>query len=551
MVYIEPSKDTLVPALKKPIFLFLCLFLGAFTLTAEGSDLISVYHRALKFDPAFQAAKARLEADKKTWPINLAPLLPQLNIIADTADNRRDVKESPSIPLGVTHFNSNGYTVTLSQQIIDFQNWMRVSQAGAIVKQAIANYYAALQNLIIRTSRAYFAVLEAKDNLNFAIAEKRAFARQLDQTNQRYKVGLIAITAVHEAKASYDSSTASAIAAENALANRREDLRAITGKLYTHFNPLKTRIPLIPPRPNRIDDWVRNAYQYNFELLAARQGTLAAKDNIKIQAGGYLPTVGAVASTDYLKDNPGTGTTRTQIESLSLQLNWDLIQGGLTTARTRQALDLYHEAVSNEELARRVAENETRQAFLAIISGVSQVKADDQAVVSNESALEGTEAAFKVGTRTMVDVLTAQRDVSRAKRNLARDKYTYINARLGLKQAAGTLEAPDLLIINKWLSHRPISLETGLYRRTRNGHTSPNKHQNKKPPYPNHHIQEKATAHSTNTSKTTRLTPSKSKPKAKKLAIVTKQSKPHTTTHATSTVKPKTILSKNTHVGTK
>src|SRR5690606_21035632 len=97
---------------------------------------------------------------------------------------------------------------------------------------------------------------------------------------------------------------------------------------------------------------------------------------------------------------------------------------------------------------RRSAERQVREAFRGVTADISQVQALDQALQSSRTALRAQEAGLEVGTRTTVDVLNAQRELYRAERDRAQARYTYLLNGLRLKQAAGILEAEDLVPIN-------------------------------------------------------------------------------------------------------
>ena len=94
--------------------------------------------------------------------------------------------------------------------------------------QADLAYQIAQQDLIIRVSEAYFNLLSAKDTLEFAEAQKVAIERQLEQTKQRFSVGLTAITDVHEAQAQFDDSVTQVIRAQNDIYNAEEAIRVLT-----------------------------------------------------------------------------------------------------------------------------------------------------------------------------------------------------------------------------------------------------------------------------------------------------------------------------------
>jgi outer membrane protein len=323
------------------------------------------------------------------------------------------------------------------------------------VAQATANFGSAKQGLLLRVAEAYFQVLGAEDNLNFTRAEQKAIAEQLKQAKQRFKVGLTAITDVHEAQARYDQSVAQSIAAENRLAVSRESLREITGQYFSVLAPLSKQSPLIAPDPQNIEQWVNTAKDKSLPLLAAEQAMRIAREEIARNRAGHYPTLDLVASQSHTETDGGAFVTftgkQTDDTRIGVQLNLPLYQGGLVSSQTRQAAYKYQQARELYEQQQRATERQTRNAYLNVLANISQVKAFRQALQSTRTALEATEAGYQVGTRTAVDVLNARREVFRAERDYAQARYAYILETLRLKQAAGTLGEQDLAAINRWL----------------------------------------------------------------------------------------------------
>lgn len=420
-------------------------------------DLMDIYRQALQSDPTFKQAIAQHLSSREALPQGIAVILPNLSLAANTMGN----KTSTSAPLpeasGTDHFNTHGYTLTLTQPVVNFSYWLRALQAGAIVKQANATFGAAAQDLILRVANAYFAVLQSEDDLQFIRAEKKATAKQLDQAKQRYDVGLEAITTVYEAQASYDSTVAQEIAAENSLNTSHEELREITGQYYPQLAKLKQDLPLLKPQPHDSEQWVAAANKQNLTLQAARYGVDSARQNVKANYANHLPIINAIGTYEDAQgfsQNAG-GTTDTETSTIGLQLSVPLFQGGLVTSQTRQARYNYQATAAGMDATYRNVVASTREQYNNVIAGISKIKADKQAVLSNQSSLESTNEAYRVGTRTIVDVLLAQENLLQARRVYAQDQYAYLISTLTLKQMAGTLNENDLKQINTWLSSGP------------------------------------------------------------------------------------------------
>ncbi len=413
---------------------------------ALASDLLGVYHQALESDPQLRAAEAAHRAAMEIRPQSRSALLPQVNLSAE-----RNTIDSDITGLGNRNYDTNGYTLSLVQSIYHHDTYVQLRQADAGIAQADAELRAAGHGLILRVAEAYFNLLAAEDNLEFAEAEKRAISQQLRQTKQRFEVGLSAITDVHEAQASHDLAVAQEIAAQNQLEIAREALRELTGNEPDGTAPLSGEMALVGPEPADIDQWVETALQQNLGLLATEASVNAAREEVKRRQSGHYPSLDLVASRRYsdTRDAPSFGNESTT-NTIGLQLNVPLYSGGRTSATVREAGHRLTQALEGLDQQRRATVRQTRSAYLGVIAGISRVKALKQSLSSTQTALEATQAGFEVGTRTVVDVLNSQRLVYLARRDYARARYDYLLATLSLKQAAGTLDIADLESINRW-----------------------------------------------------------------------------------------------------
>ena len=435
------------------LFAATAMLLGSAASNAE--DLLDIYRDATQNDPQLRAAEAANRAVQQTRAQSRAPLLPQVNFSANITQNSQEVTESNSplfSPTGETDYISQGYTLSLRQSLYHHDYYVQLRQTDANIARADAEYEAIRQATILRAAEAYFNLLAAQDNLATAEASKRAISQQLRQTQQRFEVGLSAITDVHEAQAGYDAAVAAELAAQNQLDVARENLRAIIGREPVSLATLQEELPLLAPEPENIDEWVATAQQQNLALLAAESASRVASEEVSRRKAGHYPTLDLFANlnhsdtTDY--DARGNKTDSSQ---LGVQLNVPIYSGGLTTAQTREARELYTQATENLEQQRRTTVRDTRSAYLAVTTGISQVKARQQALSSAQTALEATQAGFEVGTRTAVDVLNAQQVRYQAQSEYFRARYDYILATLQLKQAAGSLSEADLAEVNNWL----------------------------------------------------------------------------------------------------
>lgn len=447
---------TNIPARKLLGTALLCV--ACTTSQAQITDLVRVYELAVTNDPSFRAAGATNRAAQESPTIARAGLLPSVDASMSTTGNQVKVRRANIGTLGragTTSFNNHGYTVNLTQPLYRKDRWVALDQAKVEVDQADATFAFEGQTLMLRAAQRYFDVLRAADTLGFARSEQEAFGQQLEQSQQRFDVGLIAITDVEEAKAGYDLARAQVIQAEIELDNAREALREITGEYHEAIATLGEAMALEMPVPDDIDRWTETALQQNLQLVGQRYAADRSRLEIQRVEAGHVPALDLVGSYGRDVANGGISNTNQSRDNTStaigVQLTIPIYAGGSVVARTRQSRHFYQRDLDEVERVRRQVQRQTRDAYLGIRSGISRVHALDQAVRSSEAAAEAVEAGFQVGTRTTVDVLNAQRDVFRAKRDFAEARYNYIIDILTLKQAAGTLQQDDIALVNSWL----------------------------------------------------------------------------------------------------
>lgn len=414
-------------------------------------DLMQVYNLALQSDPQLLAEAASRQAVSELDAQARARFLPEVGL---SANNGRVWQDTSAQNFGGDReYNSHGYTLSITQPVYRRQNFVQQKQADIAIEGADASYQIAEQALVVRVSERYFDYLGSQDDLTFAIAEREAIAQQLEQTQQRYDVGIATITDVAESQAAYDLANAAVITAENELANAAERLRETTGSYLEELSLLQADTPLVMPEPTDINQWSEVSLQQNPNLLVASSEVDNARQTIALQKSGHYPSLNLVGQSSYSSQSDSNfgGSSKTHQDSISLQFNLPIYAGGGIESRSREAGHRLDQAMQNEEQQRRAVMRQTREAYNGVMSGISRVKALKQAVISNEKALESTEAGYEVGTRTTVDVLNVRRDLFRARRDYAQSRYDYIVNTLRLKQAAGSVSVNDLAQINQWL----------------------------------------------------------------------------------------------------
>ena len=424
--------------------------------SAQAEDLLEAYQLALTSDPRYRAAEFTYLADKQNLQQARAVLRPTINATADRS--RIDIETETdtgivSRPAGDADINRTVFELTLTQPIYNRALFAGLRQARAEVRRADAQFAAARQDLIIRVAEAYFGLLATLDNVELAGAEKAANARQLEVAEGRLSVGLATITDVHDARARFQLARAQEIEAINEVRDRRQALREITGRVVKTIATVDRKAPLVEPDPPDLNKWVETALTQDPALIAASETASIAREEVKRQRAEHWPTldlVGSLSDTDEDESIPGPGIEIERTE-IGLQLSVPIYQGGLITSLTKEAAHRYNAAQQDLEAQRRLTERAARAAFLGVTSGVTRIEALRQAVIASESASEAKTEGFEAGINTNLDVLDAQRDLFRARRDLLVASYTYILNLLRLKRAAGIVNKNDLALINRWL----------------------------------------------------------------------------------------------------
>lgn len=430
---------------------------------AQANSILDIYQLAVENDPELKADYAAYQAGLENRVISRAGLLPQLSADASyTFSNNESVYNvRDGQPLDGADFEVDGkqtsWSLNLSQALIDMSAWYTYKQGSALSEQAVAQYSADEQSLIVRVAEAYFNVLRAVDNLQANIAEEKALEQQLEQTKQRFEVGLTPITDVHDAQAAYDSATAATLEGRGQLGISYEALEVLTGQPHDAIAPLGKDFPVVAPSPAERHSWVEFALENNFSLKAAGQGAVAAERRASAAKAGHYPTLKAQAGyteTDTENKN-AAGILVDDYEregySASIQLHVPLFSGLRTSGTRRQAYSQSMQAREQFNLMQRNVIQSTRSLHLSVETGVARVKARYQAIISNQSAVKATQSGFEVGTRNLVEVLLAQRSLYQAQRDYSNALYDYIIQNTRLRQSAGMLTPADLERIDNFL----------------------------------------------------------------------------------------------------
>ncbi|MBK1718402.1 TolC family outer membrane protein [Thiocystis violacea] len=426
------------------------MLLCALPQLSPAEDLIQIYDMAVVSDPTLREAEQNLFASREVKPQARSLLLPSVNLQGNLDYYDADSRGGS---LGIDRSDRYGTQeaqAVLSQSVYNRASWMTLKQADNVIAQAEAEYRNAQIDLMVKTTEAYFNVLRSADAVTVQEALLRANERQLEQSKQRFEVGLVAITDVNESQAAYDRSRADLINAKNALDNAWEALRTIVGPIGAPLARLGEKLPLAPPEPNDIQAWAGTAIRANYGILAATESVNAAKRTIEIERSGYFPKVDLQAGYDVSRSGAEYGTD-SDTGFVGLSVSVPIFQGGSVASRTREAGYRYRASQDRLDQVRRQVDQQVKDAFRGILSSIEDVKARQASIVSARSALESTQAGLEVGTRTQVDVLNAQRSLFQAEFDYLSARYDYIINGVKLHQATSTLTRDVLAKGNAWL----------------------------------------------------------------------------------------------------
>jgi outer membrane protein len=450
--------------------LAVALLLTGFVSSAHATDLLEAYELARQSDPQLSAAESQKNAQGEGVIQARSALLPQVSADATLSASKGDnagitFSRDPANPgfrpsTGTSDTRNRDYGLNLRQTIYDRSNYTRLDASKARAKEAVADYDAASDALMVRLASAYFDVLTGIETLASARAEERSVKRQLDQAEKRLEVGLAPITDAHEARARYDSARANTILQSNALDDSYEALAEITGQPLRNLRGLATTFKPENADARGIEEWVKTALDSNPALKSKELALEAANKEIETARAAHLPTLSASlgysdsatwgTSNSNNFDFPATSSSNGSRVGLTFSV--PIFTGFATQSRVRQAVHLRDATADQLEQQKRAITRQTRNAYRSLEAGKAEVEARRLAVVSAKAAYEAGEAGLEVGTRTIVDVLIAQQGLFQAQREFARARHAYLVNELRLRQAAGILEVSDMQNVNRYLT---------------------------------------------------------------------------------------------------
>ena len=447
---------------RRPIAIALAVLL--LPLGAQAEDLLQSYELARSSDPQLAAAESIRLITREGEVQSRAAFLPQIggSVGANYSDTTSQLGSGFKVSKGG---GGRSYGLSVDQSIFSFGNISRHRSQRSLSQAADFQLEAAGDSLITRTSAAYFNVLVAMETLLAAEAQETALKKQFDFADKRLEVGLAPITDVHEARAQYDRARANTIVTRNALEDAYRALEEITGKEVRALNALPQDFQPQLPSALDVEGWVQTAVDSNPALKAKELELRSAESDIDTARAGHLPTVGLSATygnnrSMFNGDIGPAGIDSSDTSSVGLTVNIPIFAGGATQSRVRQALAQRDVTEDQLDQQRRALVRNTRNAYQTLVAGISEVEARKAAVFSARSAYDASQVGLEVGTRTVLDVLNNQQTLFNAEREYALSRYNFLQNRLQLEQAAGTLDLDDLQDVNRLLTVEPGARKT-------------------------------------------------------------------------------------------
>ncbi|OUS35937.1 hypothetical protein A9R01_06295 ['Osedax' symbiont bacterium Rs2_46_30_T18] len=401
-------------------------------LGSHAQSLQEVYRLAVISDPLLQQAGSKLISSRENIVQAKAALLPSIDGELKSSWND-DSNASPN--------NSKSYEVSLRQPVYSPALSSGYKKVKIIDTQAQLQHQQSQQDLIIRTVDAYINSMIAKSNLSTAQAQERAIKQRLDTVNAEFEVGVIAITDVHEAKASYDNAKVDLIISEGKLQNSFEALQRLTGQTITDVDSLNESYATSPLAPADPQHWISLALANNKSVLLANYSIDSAREDTSIASSNTKPSVDLTAShsrTDHSVTGQNTNNR------VSLVLSVPLFNAGSLNSKIRQALSAEDIAKSQQQDTIRAVTQTIRSLTRDIQTNSLAIAAREQSIISSRAALAAISEGFKVGTRNIVDLLQAEQALFSAENDHATARLEHLRLQFKLDFQLGSVADADI-----------------------------------------------------------------------------------------------------------
>ncbi len=397
-------------------------------------------------NPSLQAARAQLRAVDETVPLALSGWRPRVSIAGDVTRRRNETAIQGAIGSGAlfaggtTLRTSQSTSLNVSQPLFQgFRTQANTAQAKANVEAQRARLHSSEQLVILDGATAYFDVLRDTAIVELRTNDVQVLTRQLEATQDRFRVGEITRTDVAQAEARLSASISARILAEGNLQRSRAAYVNVIGK-----QPEDLVTPdALGTLPSTVDRALIAASDNNPNVVAASYTADAAQENIKAVRGELLPSLSLDGQLSKAWDTIADQST-SEAASARLALTVPLYQGGATYARLRQAKHTAGQRRLEADQARLDAREAATSAWEAYQSARASIASIETQIVASEIALEGVQREAEVGARTVLDVLDAEQELLDARVSLVTAERDQLVASLQLLSSMGQLTAGDL-----------------------------------------------------------------------------------------------------------
>lgn len=428
---------------------------------AGGDRVIDVFLSALQRNPVHLSRLAAVQAALGRESAAAGQLLPQAGVSASYDYGSESIEGEYYAIDNVDVENDFGRGIAvlkLMQPLFRPELWLNQDQAELQVTAARLAVEQSQDDLLLRATSTYLAVLAALDSERLTRAELEAVERQLEQVRGRALAGLSTDADVLSAQAQRSTASADLIAAQGKVevAYAAMDLVAVTR--FRALRALPEGMVISHPEPPDVTAWVERARQSNRAVgLALINARIAALDVDKARAK-RLPRMALIGTAGYLDLDGGISGERTEQDArIGVDLQVPIFAGGSLVAGVQAAQAAAQQAESELEAARASAAHDARLAYVAVQGSYSRVPAQRDAMIAARAAEEAVRGGFVAGTRTSADVLRAVKDRYDTERAYSSARYGHMVDGLRLKDAAGLLVNGDVHRLDRLLRNSAAS----------------------------------------------------------------------------------------------
>ncbi len=383
-------------------------------------------------NPTLLAQRARLRATDDTLPEARSGWLPTVSATGDAG-----VSSVDSAIIGQQDLQPLSYGLSLSQPLYSGGRTVAgVSRAQNLILAERAVLRSVEQSVLLEAATAYIDVLRTTAVLELNTKTEQVLRRELNATEDRYRVGELTLTDVAQARARLAGAVAGRIQAQGDLEAARAEYVRVIGKAPENLGTP----PPVGGLPRSLPETLEVAQTDNPDLIAARYREQASINDIALAKGEMRPTLSLDGRVSHSEEITSEGS-ETDSASITAQLNIPLYQGGGPSARVRQAKQAASErrvVVTETERLTRATATAAWQALAVARARESQFESQ---VEANTTALEGTREQARVGSRILLDVLNAEQELLQAQVNLVSAKRDSFVAGLEVLASVGRLTA--------------------------------------------------------------------------------------------------------------